>query len=366
MVEVFSDEDSYPSSTFEKIKNKILLIFTLPLSQFKGFKYIEIFVDDLEMYFYDNRHYNQTMQDLLLTINMIEQIKWSLLNYKSKVPINQTIVPMSDLTAFSNPKHKEVDDVDDSFARSLFPCMVFLVPQTIILVLILNRIFTCIADKKYSVYIRRYFFVLPCVIQIVVENNMPFFTYIFFRQAMVAFSFNFTDKLFIAVAVVVFFLMMMAGICFYFLFDYLYKKRFGYFIYCFYRCFPSMVFLTFRMFVRGFARGVIHSTLHSNYWLAIVLLSALEVAVIVLAIWLEKKHKIFMTQTMFCLTLIYHFVFLLLNPLLFVEEMQKGVKGSEQVVEVLLFFEKVVVYTLLSLVVTEFLVDFIPTSRMRP
>ena len=269
---------------------------------------------------------------------------------------------MSDLSAFSNPKHTEIDGVDDSFARSMFPCLVFLVPQTILSVFIFNRIFACIRTKKISVYVRRYFFVLPCVIQIVVEGNIPFFTYIFFRQTMVAFAFKFADKLFIAGAVVVFFAILMAASCFYFLSNYHYKKRFGYFIYCFYRCFPSMVFLTFRMFVRGFARGVIHSTLHYDYWLAIVLLSVLEAAVIVLAVWLEKKYQIFMTQTMFCLMLIYHFVFLVLNPLLYVEEMQKEVEDSGEIVELLLFFEKVMVYLIPSIMAITSLADFIPNK----
>ena len=317
------------------------------------------------MYFYDRRYYNQTMNDLLLIINIIEKMKWSLLNFKSKVPINHTIIPMSNLSAYSNPKHAEIDEVDDSFVRSLFPCLVFLIPQTILIVFILNRIFARIRTNKASVYVRRYFFVLPCVIQIVVEGNIPFFTYIFFRQAMVAFAFKFADKVFIAGAVVVFFAMLLAASCFYFLGNYHYKKRFGYFIYCFYRCFPSMVFLTFRMFVRGFVRGVIHSTLHYNYWVAIVLLSILEATVIVLAVWLEKKYRIFMTQSMFCLVLMYHFVFLVLNPLFYVEEMQKEMENSEDIMELMLFFEKVVMYLMISLVGINSLLDFLPDTMMK-
>ena len=199
------------------MKKKISEIFTIPLSQLKGFKFIGIFIDDLNMYFYDRRYYNQTMNELLITINMIKQVKWSLLNLKSITPINSTIVPASEISVYSNPKHVEIDGVDDSFIRGLFPCQVFLIPQTIIIVFIFNRIFACIRTKKISVYLRRYSFVVPCVIQIVVEGNTPFFTYIFFRQAMVAFSFKFVDKAFIAGAIVVFFFMLLAASCFYFL-----------------------------------------------------------------------------------------------------------------------------------------------------
>ena len=45
---------------------------------------------------------------------------------------------------------------------------------------------------------------------------------------------------------------------------------------------------------------------------------------ILAAVWTEKKKKIFQTQLMFCLTLCYHFLFIILNLSLYVEENVKG------------------------------------------
>lgn len=229
------------------------------------------------------------MNDLLVTINLIESAKWTLFNLASKVPINSSIVPATDITAFSNPKHVEVDDVDDNFARGTFPFFLFLVPQTILMLFVLHRVFRCLSQYKVSVYFRRYFFLLACVVQILVEDNISFFSYLFFQQTFVAFSFKFTDKLFIAASVSMFLLVVLAACCFYFLCNEIYGKCFGYFIYCFYRIFPAFVFLTVRHFGRGLLRGAIHSCLHFHYRTEIIMLCGVEALVIVLAVWLEKK-----------------------------------------------------------------------------
>ena len=80
-------------------------LYLFPLSQSKGLRYIGLFVEDLSIYSYDNRFYNATMDNIFVTLNKIEEAKWTLLNAASKVPINNSVIPMSDLTAFSNEKH---------------------------------------------------------------------------------------------------------------------------------------------------------------------------------------------------------------------------------------------------------------------
>ena len=263
------------------------------------------------------------MYDILHTINLIEDKKWSLLNAASKIPINNSVVPMSDLTVYSNPKHKEVDDVDDSFARSLFPFFLFLIPQTIVLTLFLKAVFYCIYQKKISIYIRRYFFTAACLWQILIEGNIAYFTYIFFRQMMVGFSSKFVDKVFLGASIVAFGCILLIAFCSYLMFNKYYGKTFGYFIYCFYRSLPSMVLLTVRFFVRGFIRGVIHSTLHYKYGVAITLLCLLEGLVIATIIYLEKKYKVFINRTMFCVFLLYHFLLILFNLVIYGEKVVK-------------------------------------------
>ena len=224
-----------------------------------------LFMDDLSLYFYDQRNYNRTMQEILYVFDQIEEIQWSLLNMASKVSIDKFMIPMSDLIPFSNHKHMETDGVDDSFVRGIFPFVLFGVPPILVTTFIFYRLFQCLFNYKISSYVRRFYFVLPCLLQSLIEGNISFFTYIFFRQCFLAFSFKFLDKVFIATAFGFFFFVIMMACCFYFLGNRYYKKKFGYFIYCFYRTYPSMVYLSFQLVMRGIVRGVIHSCLHNYY-----------------------------------------------------------------------------------------------------
>ena len=113
------------------------------MNQMGPLKYISIFIDDLWMYFYDKRYYNNTMLYILKTVNQIENTKWTLLNFAAKAPLSRTQLPYTDYTAYSNSKHLEIDGVDDSFARSSFEFLLLSVPQTILLCFILKKIFNC-------------------------------------------------------------------------------------------------------------------------------------------------------------------------------------------------------------------------------
>ena len=132
---------------------------TLPVNQMKGLKHLGLFIDDLWLYFYDRRYYNGSMLIVLETGNHIEDIKWSLFNYASKLNLKSTVIPTSDISRFSNPKHMEVDNVDDSFFRGLFNFMIFSVPQTILLCIICKRIFFCLFKYQISIFFRRFYFI---------------------------------------------------------------------------------------------------------------------------------------------------------------------------------------------------------------
>ena len=255
-----------------------------------------------------------------------------------KIPINSSIVPATAIDEFSNPKHVEMDGVDDSFLRGTFAFAVFMVPQTILLVFILKRVFHCVSAYGFSAYLRRFYFMGACVLQILLESNLSFFTYLFFRQMMVSFSFKAVDKAFLALSTVLFFCIMVSVCCFYFMANCAYKKGFGYFLYCFYRCFPSFVFLTCRYFVSGFAKGVIHSVLHQEYEKQMVLLCCVEAFVISVLIVAQQKCHICLTKSMYCLFLLYHFLFILLNVCLCFEEGQKKIEESEESRQILVQF----------------------------
>ena len=234
-------------------------------------------------------------------------------------------LPISDFSEFSNAKHQEVDDVDDNYFKGSFFFLALTVPQTIILSLVFYCIFRILFNYKISTFFRRYSFLGATIIQSLVETNIVFFSYIFFRQTLVSFSFNFNDKLFLALSVCLFFFIMIGSFCYYFIGNLIYEKKFGYFIHCFYRCFPTLLFLTFRFAFRGFAQGAIHSLLHNHYGCQILLLCLTDFFVILSGVVIQLKYEIFTSKTMYCLTLCYYFNFILFNIVIYCEEKTKNI-----------------------------------------
>ena len=91
-----------------------------------------------------------------------------------------------------------------------------------------------------------------------------------------------------------------------------------------------------------------------------------EITVIALVLWCEKKKKIFISQSMFCLMLIYHFLFIVLNIVLYQEEKIKGIEELSEAAELLLVIQKFLVYGQVGVIACEFIVELIPSNLMKP
>ena len=156
------------------------------------------------------------MNNIFETVQKIESFKWTLFNYQSAIPDFRSKICKSNYTSFTNEKYKEVEDLDGSFFRSVTIFSLLTIPQTLALCLILKCIFELIRGHKISVFLRRYSFFLPNFLQIVLEPNISYFTYLFFNQAKIFFSFRFSDKIFLTFAVVFEFCVIMFSICFYY------------------------------------------------------------------------------------------------------------------------------------------------------
>ena len=198
--------------------------------------------------------------------------------------------------------------------------MFLTVPQTILICLIMLLLFRFIRNYEISVFIRRYCF-FSNFFQIVLEPNIGFFTFIFFNQTKMFFSFAFLDKFWLCISVMVWGIVLLFCFCFYFLTDYLYKVQAGYFLHHYYRTFPGLVFLTFRMTVRGFLKGIIHSLFHENYPAIIICLSVLELLTFLLSLYTEYRYQVNLTRIQWMTSSIYHFLIILLNLGLYLETM---------------------------------------------
>ena len=133
------------------------------------------------------------------------------------------------------------------------------------------------------------------------------------------FAFKFIDKLSLALSVVFLGLVLILVVSFYALCNETYKKKFGYFIYCFYRSMPGILYITVKIFARGFLRGAIHHFFHHKYGLEMLLLSILDFLVLLFGILLESLYRIFLTKAMFWVMSLYHFTFIMINLSLYLE-----------------------------------------------
>ena len=217
----------------------------------------------------------------------------------------------------------EIDGVDDVFVRKIYSFLFFTIPQMLMLCGILKGIFLLLFNYKISVFFRRYSFVFPSSVQMLLEGNVAYFTFIAFNQMKVAFSFKFIDKLSIVVCVCFFGFLFIGSICFYVICNQFYQKQFGYFLYCVFRCNSALCFLTVKFFTRGILRGAIHHFFFSQYGVEILLLCVVDSLIVLMGIVLEKMNAIFLTKTMFWAIILYHTNFVLINVSLYVEEYSK-------------------------------------------
>ena len=72
-----------------------------------------------------------------------------------------------------------------------------------------------------------------------------------------------------------------------------------------------------------------------------------------------------MTKSMFCLTVIYHFLYLILILTLYIEEESKKSESAEEYGEVLIGMQTIIIYALVANVFLEFILDFIPREAMK-
>lgn len=109
------------------------------------------------------------------------------------------------------------------------------------------------------------------------------------------------------------FFLMISALCFYALLNKYLGKQCGYFFSFYYRTFSGMCMLTTGTFVRRFVQGAAHFFLYHNYGYLMIALSCLEILIVVLMIALQKRHKIVVSSLDFCLHVLYHFLFVIVN-----------------------------------------------------
>lgn len=111
------------------------------------------------------------------------------------------------------------------------------------------------------------------------------------------------------------------------------QEKAGYFIYCYYRCNSGYFLLSTKNLVRNPLRGAVFYFLHELYLEELLLLSVAEALVLVILIVWESTAEAFVSKVFYCLELIYHFLFILLNLSLYFGSAAESTYFAEELKE---------------------------------
>ena len=239
-------------------------------------------------------------------------------------------MPNSNYSVYSNQKHLQVDERDDSILGNVYLFLMLTIPQTIAIALILRCIFLKIWESPFSIYLRKFYFLPPTILQALFEGNLAYFTYLAFNKLFNAsFSFAFVDKVDMALSVVLLFLCMVYSFSFFFLISHFYKKQAGYYLHSAYRCEAGLLALMIKFPVRGMLRGFFFSFFYNLYGWQIFSLSLIEAAVVICLLAVEACRGVFIKKNLFCMYILYHVAFIVLNLALYLERIGREEEEEE-------------------------------------
>ena len=118
------------------------------------------------------------------------------------------------------------------------------VPYIIILFIVVNKLFYCLFNYEISQHIRIFSF-WGFLLQMGLESNIEFFTFLGFRNFHTMMSFNFTHKVYLSLMIFFMFFVIIFAFGGYFLLYYFYGKLAKYFLDNLYRIEGAFFMMTF-------------------------------------------------------------------------------------------------------------------------
>ena len=151
------------------------------------------------------------------------------------------------------------------------------------------------------------------LLELLIQNNIEFFTFVGFRALSTTLSKDFNEKVFNTLIIIFLFIVIFCTFSSYSIYYHRYKKLARYFLVNMYRFPSSYILMTIAFGVRPFLKGIIHASLHDHWVLQIWLLIEVEVVTVMFEIFLDN-HK---SRFILGLDLLYHVCLVLMNLLLF-------------------------------------------------
>ena len=161
----------------------------------------------------------------------------------------------------SNEKFMEEARNSNVLLDSLLDFFIFSVPLILGLEFIFYRLFFLLFDYEVSKYFRPYSFKLV-LLELLIQNNLEYFSFLGCRAVDVMFSFSITSKCWNAFAIFFMFAVVFCTFCSYRLYYSYYVKLAKYFLSNMYRFKTSYILMTITFGVRPFLKGMIHALLY--------------------------------------------------------------------------------------------------------
>lgn len=155
----------------------------------------------------------------------------------------------------------EEERKNNVFFSSTVDFFCFFLPLTIVFLFLTNRIFYLLFNCPISIVFRPYSF-WWILLELTIQNNIEYFTFLGFRALVIPFSFDFFSKGLFILTLVMFFLVLFSTFSSYAIYYSWYGKLARYFLVNMYR-FPSsyalmIIIYGIKPFLKGFAHAFFH------------------------------------------------------------------------------------------------------------
>ena len=161
----------------------------------RGSRWMFMMIDDLWLYQYHQQEYEGIVRDIFSTIAFIEEKQWEVVGLQKYLEeMKAGMKESKNYNAHSNKKYMAVSRNNNSLLDNLLDFLVFSVPLMIVLEFLNYKLFYCLFDYEVSKYLRPYSFRL-ILIELLIQGNLEYFTFLGFRALQVFFSYTIASTL---------------------------------------------------------------------------------------------------------------------------------------------------------------------------
>ena len=207
----------------ESVWHNVLIIANTFLHsfRFRHVRFLFFAADNFWLYAYHRHDYTWLAQNIFSFVRLVESRKEEILDPKRLPFIEEKILPtFPDYSPYANEKYKEVEGKDSFFFRSTLEYFIMGVPYTVVLFVLLNRLFYCLFEYEVGKHLRMFsFWGFLCFMGL--ESNIELFTFLGFRNFHTMFSFNFAHKVYLSLMLFFMFFVVLFAVGGFFLMYYL-------------------------------------------------------------------------------------------------------------------------------------------------